>query len=1104
MKLHVRSSPPWFWLARVGAAVSLILYTLSKIFGPGAGDIEQHSLQPDIIPAPIQQQQSTIQQLNVDDPVWDWNEDNKKPEPVRKNNQHEARELFQAARPRIIPGHEPAWVKKALAAAHERIHRMSEESNHMAQRRPGSNGQGLPDSISDRSQGSNPAVKRFQEPAWVKNTFEVARKRLEEGQTRRQSTPSNGDTLLEEKDNENDNEPMGDEDDSTNAHSQDEVEGEEGEQSQAQVQDDGTEENGDSGEDSNQNSGESSDHGLTNGDEEQTESDSGVSQSDEDGSGGNGDSDQPGIESDEPNTNGDDETQLDSDENAGQDSNSADELNQSEEGSGDSDNRGVQDQEEGSSDYESNQSETESGDSEPLSADEGEQADEETGGGEENEGNESDSADSERSSEINDGSAGSDESESSSQTRDGGESDMADNGSDLNNDNVLSRSTNQQPPSEDDSTTPNEIDVPVEFPTPRRYNVQRLTTLRPSLGKGINPLRLTSRTYVIHRPASCCTVRDPFSFLTTKRTFGSLFARRVDSEEQTYEEGPQAPSSGNRKARLNSANNRLANQMAQSDQSGIPLRGAAAKKKGEIPRNLPWTPVMYRQPNTKVACTRWWDIPFDPRLKPAEKQTCAMEWGIYDSGKFTLEAGLNENRHVVEAQLREKGREAMHMDPHGLVLMQSARLGNYGPIPGFTNLEAALLPGRSRNDGCDITIPFPAILMQRKPFGFNYYHNLVDGIFATFVHQYAYFTAAQATAENADLGVLAPSVKADMEVHHGYQLAGAGSVMGLPQMVVTHDGRDVTKNAMGIDKWWNIIWKRGLVNLFKPGMTRDPYETVPSRVCFKGGVLVGGSFDQFWRAQSLMVDAQQAFARIIHEHYNVTAPATPDLLTVILRRGSRSIINEVAFIRKLRRQVPAGMRVVILRPESTTLKRTVDILARTKVLVAVHGAGLANMLLLPKGAGVFEIAVGGTVQVRGTGQAHCGLVGWEDHPKYLIGRSHYANLAHRLGMPYAMWVPGEKEIRFDDVQSLVESGNHTFHAHAQVKLLLQKGLTYDMMTSWPPKFRQHPELMHVWVSSQSVWVDPIQASSALIGYFKLDDEIGATKAGDDAVDGESE
>lgn len=98
----------------------------------------------------------------------------------------------------------------------------------------------------------------------------------------------------------------------------------------------------------------------------------------------------------------------------------------------------------------------------------------------------------------------------------------------------------------------------------------------------------------------------------------------------------------------------------------------------KFPRNR-WAPVLYHASPT-VACSRLWDTQYNPRVVPAETQTCALSWAIYDSGKALVECGLNESVYDVEKSLRAKGREKMHVDFHTLVLTLSARLVNHRGI----------------------------------------------------------------------------------------------------------------------------------------------------------------------------------------------------------------------------------------------------------------------------------------------------------------------------------------------------------------------------------------------------------------------------------------
>ncbi|XP_020583643.1 EGF domain-specific O-linked N-acetylglucosamine transferase-like isoform X2 [Phalaenopsis equestris] len=76
-------------------------------------------------------------------------------------------------------------------------------------------------------------------------------------------------------------------------------------------------------------------------------------------------------------------------------------------------------------------------------------------------------------------------------------------------------------------------------------------------------------------------------------------------------------------------------------------------------------------------------------------------------------------------------------------------------------------------------------------------------------------------------------------------------------------------------------------------------------------------------------------------------------LLMILRKGSRSIMNEKEVIMMARR---IGYKVITARPEEMKeLTKFAEIVNSCDVMMGVHGAGLANMLFLPENSTVIQI-----------------------------------------------------------------------------------------------------------------------------------------------------
>ncbi len=87
--------------------------------------------------------------------------------------------------------------------------------------------------------------------------------------------------------------------------------------------------------------------------------------------------------------------------------------------------------------------------------------------------------------------------------------------------------------------------------------------------------------------------------------------------------------------------------------------------------------------------------------------------------------------------------------------------------------------------------------------------------------------------------------------------------------------------------------------------------------------------------------------------------ATPSQLTLVQRNplfGNRYAINEAQLIAELRSYCAEhALELQVVDFAELTFAQQVEAMARTAVLVGVHGAGLVNSLFLPKGSAVIEL-----------------------------------------------------------------------------------------------------------------------------------------------------
>jgi hypothetical protein len=136
-----------------------------------------------------------------------------------------------------------------------------------------------------------------------------------------------------------------------------------------------------------------------------------------------------------------------------------------------------------------------------------------------------------------------------------------------------------------------------------------------------------------------------------------------------------------------------------------------------------------------------------------------------------------------------------------------------------------------------------------------------------------------------------------------------------------------------------------LLAVFKGGVSFVFLEDLPETVHFEEVIVPGTSL-------FLFEGVARANAFRLHMFGAPTAPA-PTQITVIQRQSTRMILNMDELIADALVPLERHFEVVVM--ENLAFAEQVKLMARTRILVAVHGAGLANCIFMRAGGAVVEL-----------------------------------------------------------------------------------------------------------------------------------------------------
>lgn len=108
--------------------------------------------------------------------------------------------------------------------------------------------------------------------------------------------------------------------------------------------------------------------------------------------------------------------------------------------------------------------------------------------------------------------------------------------------------------------------------------------------------------------------------------------------------------------------------------------------------------------------------------------------------------------------------------------------------------------------------------------------------------------------------------------------------------------------------------------------------------------------------QALKLQTFPEFSKLVRNSLEISSTTSHEKNLVVFvrrRQSDRSIINEYELLLDLEKMT--GIRIVHVYLEDLSLADQVDLMSRTKLLIATHGAALTHILFLPKGSYVLEI-----------------------------------------------------------------------------------------------------------------------------------------------------
>ncbi|EON64422.1 hypothetical protein W97_03653 [Coniosporium apollinis CBS 100218] len=166
---------------------------------------------------------------------------------------------------------------------------------------------------------------------------------------------------------------------------------------------------------------------------------------------------------------------------------------------------------------------------------------------------------------------------------------------------------------------------------------------------------------------------------------------------------------------------------------------------------------------------------------------------------------------------------------------------------------------------------------------------------------------------------------------------------------------------------WRLFAKKPVLRLKEWQAQLAAKSTAGEPLCLNNVLLpLPGASNPMWQGDWTPHDCTHSallstYVERLKTHYNIPSPSARDpkapiTVTFIDRRKTRKLHNQDAMLKALQRRFPApDFHIQAVDLAHMSFREQTEIMARTDVLAAVHGAGLTHAVFLPPEASVVEM-----------------------------------------------------------------------------------------------------------------------------------------------------